>query len=149
MAPNAAIAALETEFRQLAQDARSKEGLAGFFSSAADQQAVKDAAERVILKVRAYADAPDALDQVKTHYQVGAGEWNGGCWRAAGCSDAVQRGSVQKLSVHPAANGGRGARALQAACCSTRLLLRCTSCLMCVPAPAARRARRRCSSRCS
>lgn len=77
---SAPIAALETEFRQLAQDARSKEGLAGFFSSAADQQAVKDAAERVILKVRGYADAPDALDQVKTHYQVRAaarGEWAG------------------------------------------------------------------------
>lgn len=63
-------AMLEVEFRALAQEARSKEGLAGFFSSAADQQAVKDAAERVILKVRGFADAPDAMDQVKTHYQV-------------------------------------------------------------------------------
>lgn len=66
-------AVLETEYRQLAQDARSKEGLAGFFSSAADQQAVKDAAERVILKVRGIGEAPDATDQIKMHYQVGAG----------------------------------------------------------------------------
>lgn len=67
----AAVGMLEVEFRALAQEARSKEGLAGFFSSTADQQAVKDAAERVILKVRSCGEAPDAMDQIKTHYQVG------------------------------------------------------------------------------
>ena len=70
MAASPVAAVLEAEYRQLAQDARSKEGLAGFFSSATDQQAVKDSAERVILKVRAYADLPDALDQIKTQYQA-------------------------------------------------------------------------------
>ena len=69
----AAVRGLEAEFRQLAQEARSKEGLAGFFSSAADQAAVKDAAERLVLKVRGFADLPDALDQMKTHYQVPSG----------------------------------------------------------------------------
>lgn len=73
----AAVGMLELEFRALAQEARSKEGLAGFFSSTADQQAVKDAAERVILKVRSCGEAPDAMDQMKTHYQVGEA--------AAGC----------------------------------------------------------------
>jgi hypothetical protein len=72
MLPSSSIAAvIEGEFRLLASEARSKEGLAGFFSSSADQQAVKDAAERVILKVRGYADSPDALGQIKAHYQVG------------------------------------------------------------------------------
>ncbi|KAL4423762.1 hypothetical protein ABPG75_001063 [Micractinium tetrahymenae] len=65
----AAVGMLEVEFRALAQEARSKEGLAGFFSSTADQQAVKDAAERVILKVRSCGEAPDAMGQIKTHYQ--------------------------------------------------------------------------------
>lgn len=72
-APSGMVAVLEAEFRQLAAEARSKEGLAGFFGGAGDQQGVKDSAERVILKVRGYADHPDALEQVKAHYQVGAG----------------------------------------------------------------------------
>ena len=100
----AVVGVLETEFRQLAQEARSKEGLAGFFSSATDQQAVKDAAERVILKVRSYADTPDALDQVKTHYQVGAGMWvlwdgTGVGAGACGCRDACRSGARPALAL--------------------------------------------------
>lgn len=109
MAPNAAIAALETEFRQLAQDARSKEGLAGFFSSAADQQAVKDAAERVILKVRAYAEAPDALDQVKTHYQVQQCSCGRCSWVLA-CGSAAPLGLGAALAALAATLEVRAAR---------------------------------------
>jgi hypothetical protein len=79
-APSGVVAVLEAEFRLLAAEARSKEGLAGFFSGAGDQQVVKDAAERVILKVRGYADQPDALEQIKAHYQVRGG----GCALGAG-----------------------------------------------------------------
>jgi hypothetical protein len=79
----AAVRGLEAEFRQLAQEARSKEGLAGFFSSAADQAAVKDASERLILKFRGFADLPDALDQMKTHYQVRRGAQKAG--EGSGC----------------------------------------------------------------
>ena len=68
--PGAAAAMLEAEMRHLAAEARSREGLAGFFSSAADQQVVKDAAERVILKLRGFADAPDTLQLIKAHYEV-------------------------------------------------------------------------------
>ena len=61
---------LEGEFRHLAAEARSKDGISAFFSSAADQQAVKDAAERVILKLRTLSDSPDGLEVLKTQYQV-------------------------------------------------------------------------------
>ncbi len=82
----AAVGMLEAEFRALAQEARSKEGLAGFFSSTADQQAVKDAAERVILKVRSCGEAPDAMDQIKTQYQVGQAAR---FWRSEVCMQAI------------------------------------------------------------
>ena len=96
-------AVLETEYRQLAQEARSKEGLAGFFSSAADQQAVKDAAERVILKVRGVGDAPDAAGQIKMHYQVGAGQRRGGSQRGGGAAGrgCGARGCCAPPLLHP------------------------------------------------
>lgn len=100
------VAQLENEFRQLAAEARSKEGLAGFFSNAGDQQAVKDAAERIILKVRGYADSPDALDQIKAHYQVGP-------------EDQTHRGS-RRLSLTPVC--------LQPRCRHLGFLPRCPAC---------------------
>lgn len=64
-----ALQTLEQEFRLLGQEARSKEGLAGFFTGSTEQQAVKDAAERTLLKVRSCGEAPDPMSQIKTHYE--------------------------------------------------------------------------------
>ena len=68
---------LETEFRQLSQDARKSEGLASFFTSS-DHPEVKEAAERAVLKIRSMADSPDALEQIKTAHKVrwGAAQLN-------------------------------------------------------------------------
>ena len=72
------IGLLEAEFRQLSQDARKGEGITSWLSSS-DYPEVKEAAERAVLKVRSFADSPDALEQIR-HSKVrnqccrGAGE---------------------------------------------------------------------------
>ena len=60
------ISVLEADFRQLSHDARKTEGFASFFSNSDSQPDVKEAAERAVMKIRALADHPNALDQIRS-----------------------------------------------------------------------------------
>ena len=96
-------AMLEAEFRQLSQDARKSEGLASFFSSA-DHPEVKEAAERAVLKIRAVADAPDALEQLRAA-KVGGGPRG---WLEGAASESAGRRwlALGGLATAPCAGAG-------------------------------------------
>jgi len=59
------ISVLEAGFRQISHDARKSEGFASFFNSSDNQPEVKEAAERAVMKIRALAEHPNALDQIR------------------------------------------------------------------------------------
>ena len=59
------VSVLEADFRQLSHDARKSEGFASFFNNSDNQPEVKEAAERAVMKIRALAEHPNALDQIK------------------------------------------------------------------------------------
>lgn len=65
MASDQFISVIEGDLRQLSQDARKAEGLAGFFSSSDHSPQVKEAAERAVLKLRSFSDQDNALEQIR------------------------------------------------------------------------------------
>ena len=60
------VSVLEADFRQLSHDARKSEGFASFFNNSDNQPEVKEAAERAVMKIRAVAEHPNALDQIRS-----------------------------------------------------------------------------------
>jgi len=63
------VSLLEADFRNLAQDARKADGIAGFFTSAPNPE-VKEAAERAVLKVRSFTEHEDPVGQVRANSKV-------------------------------------------------------------------------------
>lgn len=63
------VSLLEADFRNLAQDARKADGIAGFFTSAPNPE-VKEAAERAVLRVCSFAEHEDPIGQVRAHSKV-------------------------------------------------------------------------------
>lgn len=62
--PHPLVAVLETDFRELGQLARKGDGgFGGFFAS--ENTELREAAERAVLKVRSFADFPDAQNAVR------------------------------------------------------------------------------------
>lgn len=60
------VSVLEADFRQLSHDARKSEGFASFFNNSDNQPEVKEASERAVMKIRALAEHPNALDQIRS-----------------------------------------------------------------------------------
>lgn len=85
MAPHALVAVLEADFRELGQLARKGDGgFGGFFAS--ENTELREAADRAVLKVRSFADFPNAQDSIR-ETKVGAGcrgrcRWAAAVWRS-------------------------------------------------------------------